>query len=173
MPSWHSHSSTQSEPSCDQVFFWFQFVPHRSNQTLSPTQSYRDQCHQSRLAKDNAVTLKCHLLSCLPKIMCNSPKSHPNCPHFVSNPTCQHIHSQACFHKVQMPHIASKESIPFFTKYSHTKPPSRTIWTPIRTHNSSTVIYAKPASIKWDNTIRWSTTLLHQSSFSKPIIKPP
>lgn len=125
MPSWHSHSSTQSEPSCDQVFFWFQFVPHRSNQTLSPTQSYRDQCHQSRLAKDNAVTLKCHLLSCLPKIMCNSPKSHPNCPHFVSNPTCQHIHSQACFHKVQMPYIASKESIPFFTKYSHTKPPSK------------------------------------------------
>ena len=59
----------KSEPSCDQVFSWFQFVPHRSNQTLSPTQSYRDQCHQSRLAKDNAVTLKCHLLSCLPKIM--------------------------------------------------------------------------------------------------------
>lgn len=115
----------KSEPSCDQVFSWFQFVPHRSNQTLSPHQSYRGQCHQSCLAKDNAITLKCHLLSCLPKIMSNSPKSHPNRPHFVSNPTCQHMHSQACFHKVQMPHIASKESIPFFTKYSHTKPPSK------------------------------------------------
>ena len=38
----------------------------------------------------------------------------------------KHIILANLFHKVKMPHIAPKESIPFFTKYSHMKtPPSK------------------------------------------------
>jgi hypothetical protein len=64
----------------------------------------------------------CHVS---PEFVCGFPKSHTSYPRFVSNPICQHFHLQAYFHKVQMPHIAPKESVPFFTKYSHTKPSSK------------------------------------------------
>jgi len=60
--------SSCQNPSCDQVFSRFQFVSQRLNHTLSPTQSLQDQCPQSRLDTNKAVTPQCHILPCSSRI---------------------------------------------------------------------------------------------------------